>query len=139
MLLRSTSFNDLFREVNKLSRAMTERGVTFGSAGPAVNVWEDIDNIFAEVDLPGVEAEKIDVSVTEGNQLTISGDRPAMELAGAAWHCKERFAGAFTRGVTLPTLVDAEKITATYEGGTLKLTMPKAEAAKPRKIAVKSV
>ena len=138
MLPRGTSFNDLFREVNRLSQAMTARGATF-SSGPLVNVWEDADNVFAEVDLPGVAAEKIDVSVTEGNQLTISGERSAPDTTGAVWHRQERFSGAFTRSITLPTLVDAEKITAAYEAGTLKLTMPKAEAAKPRKIAVRSV
>jgi HSP20 family protein len=60
-------------------------------------------------------------------------------MAGAVWHRQERFCGNFTRGVTLPTLVNADQVAATYEAGTLKLTMPKADAAKPRKIAVKSV
>lgn len=139
MLMRRASFNDLFREVNRLSRAMTEHGADFSAAGPLVNIWEDTDHVFAQVDLPGVAVEKIDVSVTEGNQLTISGERPAFTAAGSVLQRQERVSGNFTRMLTLPTVVDAEKIEATYDAGTLFLTMPKAEAAKPRKIAVKSV
>ena len=107
--------------------------------GPLVNVWEDADHVYAEMDLPGIDPAKLDVSVVEGNQLTIQGERVPEEIAGAVWHRQERFCGNFSREVSLPTLVNADNVEATYEAGVLKLTMPKAEVAKPRKIAIKGV
>jgi HSP20 family protein len=135
--------NDFFREMNRLH---DEMGRYFGRTGlneagvlPAMNLWEDEHNVFASVDLPGIDFNQLDVSVTEGNQLTIMGQRPITEIDNAVWLRQERPTGEFTRLVTLPTLVDANKVEAVYENGVLQITMPKAEAAKPRKIAVKSV
>jgi HSP20 family protein len=105
---------------------------------PAVNVWEDDQAVYAEADLPGLNLEKLEVFVTEGNQLTIQGERPATEMKNAVWHRQERPFGQFLRVVTLPALVDADKVEARYEQGVLRLTLPKSEAAKPRKIAVKA-
>jgi HSP20 family protein len=145
-LLRRESFGDLFREMNRFHNEMNQLFGRFGVAngrnrqpgGPALNVWEDENAVYVETDLPGVPADKLDVSVTEGNQLTIQGERPAPEVANAVWHRQERGSGTFTRAVTLPTLVNADKVEARFEQGVLKLTLPKAEAAKPRKIAVKA-
>ena len=64
--------------------------------------------------------------------------RAAPEVPGAVWVRQERPVGRFTRQVTLPVLVDADKVEARYEHGVLKLTLPKSEAAKPRKITVKA-
>lgn len=141
MLLRRDTFGELFRDMNRLSdemnRVFGRRGGLGGSL-LAFNVWEDEHSVFAEADLPGVDPNKLDVSVTEGNLLTVQGERPVLELANASWIRQERGAGTFTRTITLPTLVDAAKVTANYEAGVLKIVLPKAEAAKPRKIAVKS-
>ena len=60
------------------------------SRAPALNVWEDEKADFAEADLPGVDAAKLEVTVTEGNQFTIQGERPAPEIAGAVWVRQER-------------------------------------------------
>jgi HSP20 family protein len=147
MFFRREPFNDLYREMNRLQDEMGRffgragRGVAsaFGSLVPPVNVWEDADHVYAEVDLPGVDAAKLELSVVEGNQLTIQGERPVVELGNSVWHRQERPAGTFTRVVTLPTLVDANRVEASYEAGVLRVTLPKAEAAKPRKITVKSV
>jgi HSP20 family protein len=114
----------------------------FGRAGgnvamPQFSVWEDENAVFAEADLPGVDPAKLEVTVTEGNQLTVQGERPAPEVPGAAWVRQERPFGKFTRMVTLPALVDADKVEAKYENGILRLRLPKHEAAKPRKITVK--
>jgi HSP20 family protein len=114
----------------------------FGRAGgsvalPQFSVWEDENAVFAEADLPGVDPAKLEVTVTEGNQLTVQGERPAPEVSGAVWVRQERPFGKFTRVVTLPALVDADKVEAKYENGVLRLRLPKHEAAKPRKITVK--
>jgi HSP20 family protein len=139
-LMRLNGFNDLFREMNRFQQEF-DRAVNRGGwagAGPAVNVWADEHAVFVEADLPGVDPGKLDVAVTEGNRLTIQGDRPEVSLENAVWHRQERGHGTFVRELTLPTLVDADKVEARYEQGVLRLTLPKADAAKPRKIAVRS-
>ncbi|MBY0459859.1 MAG: Hsp20/alpha crystallin family protein [Gemmataceae bacterium] len=122
--------DEFTRLVNRLS------GVT-GVAGPELSVWEDEHNVYAEADLPGIEVAKLEITVTGGNQLTVQGERQAPKFEGASWLRQERSFGKFARVVTLPTLVDADKVDAKYEAGVLRLTLPKHEAAKPRKIQVK--
>ena len=128
-------FGDIWGEVNRISDEVNR---LFGNRGvsPAVNVWADEHNLYAEFDLPDVDPTKIEVTVTEGTKLSIAGERAAPGENGAVWVRQERPQGAFTREITLPILVDADKVSATYENGVLKLVLPKSEAAKPRKIAV---
>jgi HSP20 family protein len=132
-------FGDMLNEMNRLQ---SEFGRAVGKAGlrggPAANVWADEHAVYAQFDLPGVDASKLDVSVVEGNVLTVQGERPLVEVPGAVWHRHERGHGNFSRTFTLPTMVDADKVEAKYENGVLTLTLPKAEAAKPRKITVKA-
>lgn len=141
--MRLNGFPDLFREMNRFqeefNRAFTRNGTSgFAGVGPAVNVWADEQALFVEVDLPGIDPAKLDVSVTEGNRLVLQGERPEVNLKNAVWHRQERGHGTFVRELTLPTLVDADKVEARYDQGVLRLTLPKAEAAKPRKIQVRS-
>lgn len=138
-------FHDLFNEMgrfqdefNRLFRRAGFNGEQWSSSGPAFNVWSDDHSVFVEVDLPGIDPQKLDISVKEGNHLTISGERPQVELPGTVWHRQERGSGTFIREMTLPVLVDVDKVEAKFEDGVLRLTMPKHEAAKPRKIAVRS-
>ena len=108
------------------------------ATGPQLSVWEDEHAVFAEADLPGVDPAKLEITVTEGTQLNVQGERTPPEFAGAAWVRQERPFGKFTRVVSLPALVDADRVEAKYENGVLRLTLPKHEAAKPRKITVQS-
>lgn len=103
-----------------------------------LNVWADDHAVFVETDLPDTDPATIEGTVTEGNQLTIQADRKQPDAKGAVWVRQERPTGRFARVVTLPVLVDADRVEAKYEHGVLKLTLPKSEAAKPRKIAVKA-
>lgn len=130
--------NQLQEEFNRLFGRRSSFAPPVGRAGPLVNVWEDDNALYAEADLPGLDPATLDVFVTEGNQLTIQGERPAPELKGSAWVRQERPFGRFTRVIGLPSLVNADKVEATYESGVLRLTLPKSEAAKPRKIEVKA-
>ncbi len=140
--LRREMFGDVMNEMNRLqdefSRVFGRTGLNGARGGPAANVWADENAVHAEFDLPGVDASKLDVSVVDGNVLTVQGERPLVEVPDAVWHRHERGHGTFSRTITLPTMVDADKVEAKYENGVLKLTLPKAEAAKPRKIAIKS-
>ncbi|VTU01095.1 Heat shock protein, HSP20 OS=Rhodopirellula baltica SH28 GN=RBSH_04841 PE=3 SV=1: HSP20 [Gemmataceae bacterium] len=127
-----TEFNQVQDEFAKwLSRAGTP------ATAPQLTVWEDEHAVYAEADLPGVDPAQLEVTVTEGNQLTVAGERNPPEVAGAVWLRQERPFGKFTRVVGLPALVDADRVEAKYTDGVLRLTLPKHEAAKPRKIVVK--
>ncbi len=105
-------------------------------AYPAVNVWEDDDHVYAEAELPGLQLSDLEIYVTGGNQLTLKGERK--EPASGVWHRQERGFGTFTRVITLPMDVDADKIEAKFCNGVLTIAMPKDEAAKPRRITVKT-
>ncbi|HEX4609326.1 MAG TPA: Hsp20/alpha crystallin family protein [Urbifossiella sp.] len=137
-------FNALFNEVNTVQEEFSR---LFGRAnpfvahapvGPPLNVWEDDQALYVEADVPGLDPAAFDVTVTEGNQLTIQGERAAPDIKGAVWVRQERPTGRFSRAVSLPVLVDADKVEATYTDGVLRLTLPKHEAAKPRKVQVKT-
>ncbi len=137
-------FNVLWDEVNTMQSEFAKFFARSGgfpgterATGPLLNVWDDANAVFAEADLPGIDAAKLDVTVTEGNQLTIQGERAAPEIKGSVWVRQERPSGRFIRVVTLPALVDADRVEAAYDNGVLRLTLPKHEAAKPRKIEVK--
>ena len=102
---------------------------------PAVNVWEDERNVFAEAELPGLRMEELEVLVS-GQELTIKGRRTDELREGATYHRRERGIGEFSRSITLPIAVDAEKVQATLRDGVLLVTLPKAEAVLLRKIKV---
>lgn len=110
------------------------RRVTF----PALNVTEDEASIHVEAELPDFQKDQIEISV-EGNQLTITGERAqSTEEKDAAYHRRERWIGAFERSIMLPTEVDPETVAAELKNGVLSITLPKPEAARPRKITVKT-
>ncbi len=106
-----------------------------GRGHPAVNVWETPETIFAELELPGVKNEAIDISVI-GGELSLKIERPEIVEEGVTYHRRERPAGTFTRVVRLPSDVDSERVEAELRNGVLTIKLPKAESAKPRKIVV---
>ncbi|VTR96779.1 Heat shock protein, HSP20 OS=Rhodopirellula maiorica SM1 GN=RMSM_05792 PE=3 SV=1: HSP20 [Gemmata massiliana] len=104
-----------------------------------INVWQDENAVFVEGDLPGVDRATLDVTVTGGDTLTIRAERPAATIAeGTAWLRRERAIGKFSRVLNLSTLVDAEKVEASYVNGVLKVTLPKVAAVKPRTVPIKA-
>ncbi len=105
-------------------------------AGLPLSVWEDDNAVYVEADLPGIDPSKLEITVTEGNRLTVAGERTAPEISGASWLRQERPFGKFHRELLLPAIVDPDKVEAKYELGVLRLTLPKHEAARPRKIVV---
>ena len=107
------------------------------AAFPAVNVWEDNDAFHLEAELPGLTQEDVNIAVTQRNVLALSGERKPEEGEGR-WHRRERGFGRFQRVLRLPAPVDADKVEAQLENGVLRLTLPKHEDAKPRRIAVKA-
>jgi HSP20 family protein len=103
---------------------------------PAVDIYESENSLTLVADMPGVPLEKIDIDL-DSDQLTIRGTVPKWEGKGKVLF-QEYAYGDYYRQFTLSSDIDREKIQASMKDGVLKLVLPKAEAAKPRKIAVKS-
>jgi len=104
---------------------------------PALDVYQDKDNVIVETPLPGVDPEKVDITI-ENDVLTISGNTAdEQEIKREDYYRKEVRKGSFSRSVILPMSVKADMAEAHSEKGILKIVVPKAEEAKPKKIAVK--
>lgn len=128
------------RQLDRLfQEAFDEVGVpTFGPGGfPALNVWDDGDNLNAEAEVPGMKLEDIEIYVV-GNELSLKGQRVIDRGENDTFHRRERFTGRFERSVTLPVKVDAENVKATLRDGVLSIALPKAPEARARKIEVRS-
>ena len=106
---------------------------------PAVDVAERNDAYLVYLELPGVDAQAIDISF-EQNVLTVRGSKPAsfesQAQAELRVYAAERVAGAFERSIRLPEFVDGERIAASFVNGVLTIPVPKAKAAPPRKIEI---
>ena len=108
---------------------------------PAMDVAERGDAYLVHVELPGVSPEQVEVSF-EQNVLTIRGTKPTSFDVGSDGELRvfaaERVHGSFERAVRLPEFVDADRISARFDKGVLSVSIPKAETAKPRKIAIEN-
>lgn len=103
---------------------------------PPVNVSEDKDAFYVEVLVPGLDPASVNLTVLR-NSLTVSGDKPRpVSEKSETVHREERSHGKFSRRVELPIDVDEGKAKAEYKNGILLVTLPKAEQAKPKEIAV---
>jgi HSP20 family protein len=102
---------------------------------PAVNIFETADGYVLEAEMPGVNKDGLTVNL-EGNLLTLEGRRSAQEIPGADQLYRETREADFRRSFELDPAIDSAKISAKLEQGLLTLTLPKAEAVKPRKITV---
>lgn len=133
------ALNQLHTEMNRLFGRQGDPRFFTGPAFPALNVWEENDALQVEAELPGLRLEELEIFVTGQNQLTIKGERQPHGPEQARAHRQERGYGSFVRTLTLPFPVDDTKVEARLENGVLTLHLPKHEAAKPRKIAVKAL
>ena len=102
---------------------------------PAINVWDDEGHFYAEAEVPGLKMEDLEILVV-ADELTVKGGRKTVAPDGGTYHRQERGEGSFKRVLRLPTEVDAEKVGAPLQDGVLTVTLPKAEAVKPRRIPV---
>lgn len=104
---------------------------------PAINIYQDKDNVMVETLIAGVDPKNVEISV-ENDVLTISGKtQMKSDIKREDYYRKEIREGSFTRSVILPMQVKGDKAEASYDKGILKIRLPKAEAAKPKKIAIK--
>ena len=144
---------DLFREMDQLHREIDSlfngynKGRLLGPAFepgpglrqyPKINLRDDAENVYVEALLPGVDPDTLDMNIL-GNTLTLAGERTAIaeEEEKRTWHRRERGSGNFMRTIELPVEIVAEKVRAECQNGLLRVTLPKAAEAKPKKISVK--
>lgn len=123
--------NSLFRNVNE-----EDLPLTAASFVPAVDIYEDPEKLTLKLEIPGIQEKDIDVRV-EGNTLTVRGERKfEAEEKEENFHRIERSYGSFYRSFTLPTTVEAGKVTAKYTAGVLRLELKKKAEAQPKQIKV---
>lgn len=128
---------DPFDEMDRMLEAYGD-GRTQGII-PQIDVYQDKDNVYVETPLPGIKVEDVNISI-ENDVLTIEGTtKKETEVDEKNYFRKEVRTGSFHRAVALPAAVSGEKATAEYADGILKITVPKEERAKPRRIAVTTV
>src|ERR1700740_3419681 len=133
-------FSTLQDRMNRLFRdSYGERGeeaLTTSTFAPPVDVYEDEHNVTLKIEVPGIEEKDIDVRI-ESNTLTVHGERKIeKEEKEENYRRVERQYGSFTRTFNLPTTVDSEKVSANYDKGVLKISLPKKAEAKPKQIKV---
>jgi len=133
--------SDLRDEIDRLFEAplaqLTQSPRLFSGWTPALDLYEDKDNFYVKAELPGMKKEDIDLTFQDGS-LSISGERKEeSKHEESEIYRSERFFGRFQRTVTLPTPVNVESVKADYKDGILKVTLPKTEEAKPKRIDVK--
>ncbi|WP_280241426.1 Hsp20/alpha crystallin family protein [Nocardia abscessus] len=128
MLMRTDPFGDLDRSTQQM----------FGApARPAVmpmDAWRDGAEFFVELDLPGIDPDSLDLAV-ERNVVTVRASRPELD-PGRSMIAAERARGVFSRRLFLGENLDTDQIRADYRDGVLRLIVPVAEKAKPRKIEI---
>jgi HSP20 family protein len=129
MLMRT----DPFRELDRLTEQVF--GTTTRPAVMPMDAWRHGDEFVVEFDLPGVNAQDVDLDV-ERNVITVKAERPAVEGQDAEIIAAERPRGVFSRQLILGDNLDTARVQAEYDAGVLRLTIPVAEKAKPHKIEI---
>lgn len=140
------SFEKLRQELDHLlesawsngEKALDRFGLRSATGGfePFLDVIETEENVIVVVDVPGIEAASVDVSLV-GNMLTLRGERlPLLIGEGDRRHLNELRCGKFTRSIPLPVAVDPEKVSAAARNGVLTIHLGKQHIAKPRQIPV---
>jgi HSP20 family protein len=142
-MIANRSFGFTLDRMNRvLDQALSNDWTTQQLWVPAIDVVEKKDAYVLHVELPGVDSSQVDISF-EKNVLTIRGTKTSTVDASKEGemriHAVERVHGAFERSVRLPQFVDGERISADFTNGLLTVTVPKAEAAQPRKITIGGV
>lgn len=133
MLMRT----DPFRDFDRLAQQLLGVGTTSRPAIMPMDAWREGEHFIVEFDMPGIAPDTLDLDV-ERNVLTVRAERPARN---GDWEllASERPRGLFSRQLVLGDNLDLDRVEANYDAGVLRLTIPVAEKAKPRKIEVKGV
>ena len=130
-----TEMDRIQRKMNRLfNTAMVQESGVY----PAINLWSNSDKVLVTAEIPGYDPKEIQLSIMN-NELNIAGKRMPEEVKqGNQYHRQERTTGSFQRNISLPFTVESNKIEAHYLNGILSVTLPRAEADKPKKINIKT-
>ena len=144
-LARWTPYRDILSVRDEMNRVFNE---AFGRASndestwhsgawsPPVDIYETDEALVMKAELPGFSKDDINIELKD-NTLVIRGERKREdEVKEGSYHRTERMYGAFQRAFMLPTVVDQEKVKASYKDGVLELRLPKVQAAQPKRISV---
>ena len=147
MFFRKRVFSDpFFKSFRRMGRIFDEmdhylhqghdHGLHQGTDFPLVDIWSGQEGVVLTAEIPGAEAEDLDVTVL-GDTLTIRGKREPAELGEREGYVRqERFTGEFVRTVQLPYATDPEKMDAEYRHGVLTIRLTRPEADKPQRITI---
>jgi HSP20 family protein len=137
MLMRFDPFREVaFRELDRMTQALSGTGGTgIQQRTMPIDAYRDGDQFVIRFDLPGVDRDSIDVTA-EKNVLTVRAERNWQPSEGLEVVVAERPQGTFTRQLFLGESLDVDRITASYEGGVLTLSVPVAQQAKPRRVEI---
>lgn len=127
--------HDPFRDLDRLTQQVF--GTVARPSSMPLDAWREGDEFVVELDLPGIDPDRLDIDV-ERNVLTIKAERLSHLPDGANVVAAERTWGVFSRQLVLGDALDTEHVDADYTAGVLRLRIPIAEQAKPRKISVSS-
>lgn len=131
-------FFDPWCGTDRLSRLFSGFDSQMTYEFPKINMWVDSETAVVTTEIPGLSAEDIDISVV-GKSLTLRGSRKVDDLKeGESFHRRERSGGQFEKTVDLPFNVQSDKVDASFSKGILRITLPRAEAEKPKKITIKN-
>ncbi len=127
------------RQMDRLVSAFTGSGPSPVVSGvfPPLTVKDDGEKLCVESEVPGIQPEDIEISV-HGKTLTLSGERKAEQVENVNYHRRERKWGSFSKAITLPDEVDANGVQAECKDGVLRIVLPRAQHAAPKKIEIKS-
>ncbi len=130
---------DPWREFERTNRRFSEIALSpTGNQFPLVNVWTNGNGAMVTTEIPGIDPAAVDISVV-GKTLTLASSRKPEEAGEEdAFHRLERWQGRFSRSIELPFRIESDKVEARFSRGVLHILLPRAEADKPRKIAIKS-
>ena len=135
----------IYNPFEEMERIQKEMNLLFddsrylrGKEFPLVNIWSNPDTAITTTELPGYDPDEISISVTN-DELIIQGTRKRPELKETdSYHRQEITYGSFNRSIQLPFSVNGEKVTAEFKNGILKITLPRLESTKPKKIEIKT-
>lgn len=144
-MIRWNPFGEMARMRNEIDRLFEdafsapagtwERNAVWGFP---LDVTENDDTFTVKAAVPGMNPDDLDITISD-NVLTIKGETRSEESREEEKvHLRERRFGSFMRSISLPTPVESDNVNATYENGVLTLSIPKAEAVKPKRISVKA-
>ena len=137
-LIKWTPFLEPFEDMDKMFSELMPANKGMAGFMPAVDVYEDKNNVIVETQLAGVDPEKVDISI-ENDVLSIKGEsEKKSEVEDKNYYRKEIRRGSFYRSVPLPAHVLGDKASAAAEDGVLKVSIPKAPKTKPRSIKIKT-